>query len=89
MALPLSTAVDRGFLTPTSSLRDITFADDRNGWIVGHDGLILATTDGGLTWARQASGTQQHLAVAVARPGGRVWAAGAYGSILASATGGR
>ena len=87
--LPLQAAVDRGFITITSSLRDIAFADDRNGWIVGHDGVVLASTDGGLTWARQASGSQQHLAVVAARPGGRVWAAGAYGSILASATGGR
>jgi len=34
-------------------LRDIAFADDASGWVVGHEGLILHTADGGKTWERQ------------------------------------
>lgn len=40
-AEPLLTAVD--------------FVDAKNGWAVGHDSVILATTDGGDTWTRQFS----------------------------------
>jgi photosystem II stability/assembly factor-like uncharacterized protein len=35
-------------------LRDIAFADATSGWVVGHEGLILHTADGGTTWDRQA-----------------------------------
>ncbi len=31
-------------------LRDISFSNDDNGWIVGSFGTILKTTDGGSTW---------------------------------------
>ncbi len=34
-------------------LRDVAFADSRNGWVVGHDALILHTTDAGATWQPQ------------------------------------
>ena len=35
------------------TLTAITFVDDKNGWVVGHDGVILNTTDGGATWSLQ------------------------------------
>jgi len=42
---------------PTSvSLTAVRFADARNGWAVGHAGVILRTQDGGETWSRQADG---------------------------------
>lgn len=34
-------------------LTSVTFADARHGWAVGHDAVILATTDGGETWTLQ------------------------------------
>ncbi|SDR96385.1 Uncharacterized protein SAMN05216271_0838 [Halopseudomonas sabulinigri] len=34
-------------------LTAVYFVDDKNGWAVGHDSLILNTTDGGQTWAMQ------------------------------------
>ena len=37
-------------------LRDVWFADARHGWVVGENGTILATTDGGATWTRQSQG---------------------------------
>ncbi|WP_069234400.1 YCF48-related protein [Burkholderia sp. MSMB175] len=45
--------------SPTSvMLTAVAFADERNGWAVGHDGVILATLDGGATWQRQFDGRQ-------------------------------
>ncbi len=39
---------------PTRSpLTAVTFVDANNGWIVGHDAVILHTTDGGQSWALQ------------------------------------
>ena len=30
--------------------RDLVFGDDDRGWIVGAKGLVMRTSDGGLTW---------------------------------------
>jgi photosystem II stability/assembly factor-like uncharacterized protein len=35
----------------------LSFADSFHGWIVGDDGRIVATSDGGRTWKPQTSGT--------------------------------
>lgn len=44
---------------PTSVLfTAVSFADDQHGWAVGHHGVIVHTTDGGLTWQRQLDGFQ-------------------------------
>jgi photosystem II stability/assembly factor-like uncharacterized protein len=37
-----------------AALTSVHFVDDRNGWAVGHWGVILHTTDGGETWSLQA-----------------------------------
>lgn len=34
----------------------IYFSSEKNGWAVGHDGVILATKDAGSTWAKQFDG---------------------------------
>lgn len=39
-----------------SDLTALHFADASHGWAVGHDGVVLATTDGGETWALQLDG---------------------------------
>jgi photosystem II stability/assembly factor-like uncharacterized protein len=39
----------------------LAFADEMHGWIVGMDGSILATRDGGVTWTSQTSGTTGSL----------------------------
>lgn len=42
-------------------LNRLEFADEANGWAVGHDGVILHTSDGGASWTvqfRDASGSQ-------------------------------
>lgn len=37
-------------------LTAVDFATDQKGWAVGHGGVILHTTDGGLTWQKQFDG---------------------------------
>ncbi|MBB3178489.1 YCF48-related protein [Variovorax sp. Sphag1AA] len=37
----------------SSDLTALCFVDAKQGWAVGHEGVILHTTDGGATWARQ------------------------------------
>lgn len=46
--------------SPTAQmLTGVHFVDAMRGWVVGHDGLILATEDGGKSWSLQYSGLQQ------------------------------
>jgi photosystem II stability/assembly factor-like uncharacterized protein len=40
----------------TQMLTAVHFVDERRGWAVGHDGLILASADGGATWRLQRDG---------------------------------
>lgn len=34
------------------------FVDELHGWVVGHDGVVLRTTDGGVTWSTLLDGKQ-------------------------------
>ncbi len=44
----------RQVIVPTRAmLTGVSFGDAQHGWAVGHEGVILATTDGGQTWAHQ------------------------------------
>ncbi|MEJ8814686.1 YCF48-related protein [Variovorax ureilyticus] len=38
------------------TLTAVAFADDRHGFATGHGGTVLATEDGGATWARRLDG---------------------------------
>jgi len=40
----------QGFPKVFAFMRDADFGDERTGWIVGGDSLVLRTSDGGLTW---------------------------------------
>lgn len=47
----------RQVIVPTRAmLTAVSFGDAQHGWAVGHDGVILATADGGVTWTHQDSG---------------------------------
>jgi photosystem II stability/assembly factor-like uncharacterized protein len=48
-------------VVPQGSLKGVFFADSSHGWIVGEQGRIYATSDGGLTWVRQESSTTAEL----------------------------
>jgi photosystem II stability/assembly factor-like uncharacterized protein len=39
-----------------STLLDIDFVNDKQGWAVGHEGVVLHTSDGGDTWELQYDG---------------------------------
>lgn len=42
----------------SSDFVQVRFSDANNGWIVGHDCVVLHSTDGGTTWAVQMDGRQ-------------------------------
>jgi len=73
-------------LVPTRAmLTAVAFPTATDGWAVGHDGVILATTDGGKTWIpRQASEDELHFYRISASPSGRLYLAGESGTVLAS-----
>lgn len=41
-----------------ATLTSVSFVDERQGWAVGHWGVVLATRDGGETWALQRKDVQ-------------------------------
>src|SRR5271165_5749306 len=69
-----------------SSLRSVyATADGRHGWVVGTDGTILATEDGGGHWTPETSSTSNNLrGIVVAADGRRGWVVGDNGTILAT-----
>jgi len=47
---------------PTSvTLTAVSFPTPERGWVVGHDGIILHSADGGLSWTKQLDGSQINL----------------------------
>lgn len=44
----------------SSALEDVEFFDEHNGIVVGDNGLILSTTDGGLTWEEERPDRRFH-----------------------------
>lgn len=42
----------------SSDLVQVRFVGDRAGWITGHDGVVLHTTDGGGTWQKVLDGVE-------------------------------
>jgi len=72
-------------------LTGVSFPDAQHGWAVGHDGVILATADGGLTWQRQDNGADLetvYLDVLFLDPQ-HGQAVGAYGKFMSTADGGK
>ncbi|MBI5545275.1 MAG: hypothetical protein HY901_15400, partial [Deltaproteobacteria bacterium] len=72
----------------TATLKDVAFADDLNGWIVG-DGTILVTSDGGQTWHRQVSPTGSTLQSVAPISTELVFAAGSSRNVIKTTLGGR
>jgi photosystem II stability/assembly factor-like uncharacterized protein len=77
--------------SPTvSTLTSIAFSDDQLGWIVGHDGTILITRDGGATWTPQFNAKNKEvsfLSVAI-MDAHRVFAVGSFGAFFSTSDGG-
>lgn len=72
-------------------LTAVTFVDAKSGWAVGHDAIVLATTDGGSTWAQQfsAPAEQRPLLDVMFLDAMRGIALGAYGAYYETADGGK
>lgn len=43
-------------------MQDVFFINENTGWIVGEEGFVLFTTDGGLNWIQKSVGTEKDLA---------------------------
>lgn len=73
------------------ALTAVSFADARNGWAVGHGGVILHTADGGDHWTLQRSdtGADQPLLTVYFRDALHGWAGGLWSLLLATSDGGR
>jgi photosystem II stability/assembly factor-like uncharacterized protein len=73
------------------TLTAVSFADARNGWAVGHGGVILHTADGGETWAlqRQDVAVDQPLLTVYFRDAQHGWAGGLWSLLLSTQDGGQ
>ena len=77
--------------TPVRSpLTAVSFADEMNGWVVGHDAVILATKDGGKSWVMQNFGPEleKPFLDVIALDASNVIALGAYGLLYKTSDGG-
>lgn len=74
----------------TATLTGVSFSPDgRQGWVVGHDALILGSSDGGRSWAQQHQGNLQDSFLDVlALDARRAIAVGGYGLYLTTDDGG-
>jgi photosystem II stability/assembly factor-like uncharacterized protein len=72
-------------------LTAVEFLDAQHGWAVGHDSVILATTDGGETWVQQfAAPAEQRPLMDVVFLDHKVgYAIGAYGAFFETSDGGK
>ena len=69
-------------------LNSVHFINEQTGWIVGSNGTILNTRNGGETWELQPSGTTNDLFSVHFTDALNGWAVGENGTILHTSTGG-
>jgi len=69
-------------------LYSIRFADSKTGWIVGEEGTVLRTDDGGQTWSKQDSGVANNLFKISVVDAQNAVAVGADGAIIRTSDGG-
>ncbi len=72
-------------------LTSLFFVDAQHGWAVGHDAVILATTDGGETWVKQFDDLEREAPLLDIwfKDGEHGFAVGAYGALLETLDGGK
>lgn len=71
-----------------TSFTGIAFADDLHGWLVGTNGMLLRTIDGGDSWSAQPVGADLMLLGVVAVDPMTAWIITRDGQVLATATAG-
>ena len=75
-------------LVTSSTMYDVILIDENNGWSVGENGTILFTTDDGLNWSQQESGTSNNLKGVCFVDNNTGWVVGDSGTILITSNGG-
>jgi photosystem II stability/assembly factor-like uncharacterized protein len=70
-------------------LYSVAFPGKKQGWVVGTEGRILHSEDGGRTWREQESGAQDELVHVKFANDKRGWVVGSKGTILFTDDGGR
>ena len=50
----------------SSDLTSVYFVDEKQGWVVGHDGVVLHSGDGGATWTLQLDGRRANALLVAA-----------------------
>lgn len=90
-SLDVTGVADRA--TPEKSRRldlyGVSFIDRNNGWIVGDEGTVFSTDNGGKSWTEQRSGTKAQLFNVSASDKYFVFAVGTGGTLVRSVNGGR
>ncbi len=74
-----------------SPLSAVSFADAQNGWVVGHDAVVLHTGDGGKTWTLQnfQPELEKPFLSVLAIDKDHAYAVGAYGLFYRTEDGGK
>ncbi|MEZ6099090.1 MAG: YCF48-related protein [Pirellulaceae bacterium] len=72
----------------SDDLNELDFVTTSTGWVVGDSGIIQKTTDGGVTWSTQTSGSTQHLNGVSFVNADLGWAVGNGGTLMSTADGG-
>ena len=75
----------------TVTLTAVDFIDDKTGFAVGHDTVILQTTDGGETWVKQYGGGESDNALLSVyfKDANHGWAVGAFNFTAETTDGGK
>jgi photosystem II stability/assembly factor-like uncharacterized protein len=80
--------VDEALPSPHGPLTAVSFTDDTHGWLVGDQGTILATSDGGAHWTAQVSSTDENLESVSFIDSLHGWASGWDDTVIATSDGG-
>lgn len=80
--------VSQNSYVSTSCVKSLYFIDETTGCLVGNDGIIFKSTDGGYYWSSQTSGTTKDLNSVFFINANQGWAVGDEGTILYSNNGG-
>ena len=72
-----------------AEFRDVLFLNAKQGWVIGEEGTILYTSDGGANWEPQTSGTEVRLNKMQFIDKKRGWIVGDGGTFLSTTDGGR
>ena len=73
----------------SNDLSTVHFVSKTEGWVVGQEGVILHTADGGKKWEKQKSGVEDALNSIIFLDNKVGWACGDFGTIVHTVDGGK